>query len=439
MSAATDVVELTQRLVRIDTSNPPGRERAAVEALQLVLARPGIETVVRARDAERPNLVARVRGRGDAPPLLMYGHVDVVPVAGQTWTRPPFSGDVVDGVLWGRGAIDMKSAVAQMVGALIHAAEAASPPAGDIVFAAFSDEECGSEFGARFMVEHHAELFEGVRFALGEFGAVSLQFGDTRFYPIQVAEKQWCTVRLTAVGPAGHGSVPVRGGAVAALAEALVRLDAERLPVHVTSVAKAMVTGFADGMGGEAGARLRALLDPAAADAILDAAGPRMGLFDAALHNTASATQLSAATRPDAIPGAATAIVDGRIVPGSTPGELVDELRAVCGPAVEIEIVQAHQPGNPDPDMGLFDTLAAALTDEDPEGIPIPMLMPGMTDGRWLARLGIQSYGYTPLKLPPGFPLREVIHSPDERVPVESLVFGQNVLNRVVERYAAPA
>jgi acetylornithine deacetylase/succinyl-diaminopimelate desuccinylase-like protein len=436
--AGVDVVSLAQELIRLDTSNPPGRERGAIEHLAAVLSHAGVETTIVARDDERPNLVARIAGRGEAPGLMMHGHVDVVPAASQQWDHPPFSGEIVDGVLWGRGAIDMKSAVAQMAVAFIDAHQAAvrgKPPAGDIVFAALSDEEGGSANGARFVIDEHPELLGGVRYAIGEFGAASTEILGRRFYPVQVSEKQSCTLRLSVEGPAGHGSVPVRGGAVARLAQLLQRLDEQRLPVRICAVTRAMLDGIAAGLPAEAAVALRRLLDPATTDETLDAGGPAMAFFDAALHNTVAPTRLHGSSRVDAIPAAASADLDGRIVPGSTPEELIAELRDLCGPDVRIDLLDSQQPAVADPDLSLLPGLAASLREVDPDGVVVPMLLPGVTDGRFFTPLGIQCYGYTPLRLPGDYPLRELIHSPNERVPVDALRFGVEVLKRLLRRY----
>ena len=440
MSSPTspDVVELTQDLIRLDTSNPPGHERAAIEHLAGVLADAGIPSSMFALDPARPNLIAHVPGRGTAPGLLLHGHVDVVPTAGQTWRHPPFSAAVIDGELWGRGALDMKSALAQMAVAFITAATAESAPAGDLVFAAFSDEEAGSEYGARFMIEQHAELFDDVQYALGELGGISTHIAGHRFYPIQVSEKQWCVLRLTVRGRSGHGSVPVRGEAMARLGELLTRLDGDRLPVHLTAITRQTFAGIADSLDAQHALPFQTLLDPARADGVLEQGGRAMGLFDAALHNTVTPTMLSGSPRVDAIPGAVTVDLDGRILPGFAPVDLVNELQELCGPDVEIEVIETHPPARSDPDMSLFPTMQAALRDVDPYAVAVPLLLPGVTDGRFLSQLGIQCYGYTPLRLPPGFPLGELIHSANERIPVDALRFGAAVLTRMLQRYGRP-
>ncbi len=208
--------ELLQHLIRFDTSNPPGGERECIDWVSSLLEEIDCEVRILARDPERPNLIARLRGRGQAPPLLLQGHVDVVPARGE-WSHEPFAGDIAGGFVWGRGALDMKGGVAMMIAAFLRAAAAAEPPPGDVILCVLADEEAGSELGAEFLVNEHPELFEGVRHSIGEFGGFMMELGGVRFYPVMVAEKQVCWARATLRGPAGHASMPIRGGAMGRL------------------------------------------------------------------------------------------------------------------------------------------------------------------------------------------------------------------------------
>ncbi|HXH96611.1 MAG TPA: M20/M25/M40 family metallo-hydrolase, partial [Gaiellaceae bacterium] len=244
----TDVVELLQNLIRFDTTNPPGNEGGCVGYVQRLVEEAGVETRIVAADDARPNLLARVSGAGEAPPLLLYGHVDVVTTQGQRWTRPPFAGELVDGVVWGRGAIDMKGGVAMLVDAFLRAARGELKPRGDLILCVLSDEEAGGEAGAKFLVEEHPELLEGVRHALGEFGGARVKLVGQSFYPIQVAEKQLCSLLGRVRGPGGHGAIGVRGSAMGRLGRVLHRLDRGRLPVHVTPVTRAWIEAMADAL-----------------------------------------------------------------------------------------------------------------------------------------------------------------------------------------------
>jgi acetylornithine deacetylase/succinyl-diaminopimelate desuccinylase-like protein len=427
-------VELLQNLIRFDTSNPPGDEAGCVEYVNGLLRAAGFETSVLALDARRPNLIARLAGRGDAPPLLLYGHVDVVTTIGQDWTHPPFEGSLVDGYVWGRGALDMKGGVAMLLAAFLRARAGGLTPAGDVVLAILSDEEALGEFGAKYLVENHPEQFEGIRYALGEFGGFSLPVGGKRFYPIQVTEKQVCWMRATVRGPGGHGSLPMRGGAMARLADVLEKLDRGRLPLHVTPTARLMIEGIAAALPFPGSLLLRLLLHPRLAAPALRALGSRVQMFEPMLHNTVNATMVGGGVQVNVIPSEITLQLDCRLLPGYGPEGFIAELRSLIGDEVELEVIR-YDPGFADPDMGLFDTLAGVLREADPDGVPIPLLLTAVTDGRFFSRLGIQTYGFTPMKLPEGFNFQHVVHAADERIPAEAVTFGTDAVYKVLQRF----
>jgi acetylornithine deacetylase/succinyl-diaminopimelate desuccinylase-like protein len=430
-------VELLQRLIRFDTTNPPGNESACIAFIRETLAAAGIESSIFARDPGRPNLIARIRGRGEAPPLLLYGHVDVVTTAHQEWTHPPFGGEVADGHIWGRGTLDMKSGVAMFLAAFLRAhLERASLP-GDVIFCAVADEENTGEYGAKFLVNEHPEQFTGVRYALGEIGGFTTYFAGRALYPVMVAEKQSCFVTATVRGPGGHGSMPIRGGATAKLANFLSALDNHRLPVHITPSAERMISAIADALPGEAGERMRALLNPAYTDVMLNQLGPLAAGIDPILHNTASPTIIRGGEKINVIPSEIAVQLDGRILPGFTADDLVAELRALAGPDVEIAAPLSDTYQAIEPDMGLFATLAGILREADPNGTPVPMILTAVTDGRHFRRLGIQTYGFMPMKLPPEFEFTRMAHAADERIPVEAMAFGTDAVYQALLRFGA--
>ena len=418
--------KLLQKLIQFDTTNPPGNERACVEFIQGLLEEKGIRCELYARTPERPNLVARLKGRGEAPPLLLYGHVDVVTTAGQKWQYPPFEGRIEDGFIWGRGALDMKEGVAMQVSAFMRLHEEGFVPAGDVILLVLSDEEVGGEFGAKFMVEEHPAVFEKVRYALGEFGGFNITFGGKRFYPIQVAEKLICTLELVIRGNAGHGSTIVDGSASGKLAIVLDRLNNQRTPVHIPDTTRTMIEEMAESSSLLARLGMKALLRPSLTDWLLKKLG-RIGMtFMLMFHNTASATILRGGEKVNVVPSEITVTLDGRMLPGMKPEQFVKEIRALIGLGeddVEIRVVN-YEEGPQTIDMGLFDHLARSLKRADPEGIPVPLLLTAVTDGRHLAKLGIQSYGFIPLKLPEGFAFFDMAHNADERIPVEAVEFG---------------
>lgn len=426
--------QLLRQLLRFDTTNPPGNEAECLRFIQNTLAEAGIAATLLAKDTRRPNLVARLPGQGRAAPLLLQGHVDVVTTAYQNWRYPPFDAVEAEGYIWGRGALDMKGGVAMMLAAFLRAqAENTSLP-GDVILTLLSDEEVGGHYGARYLVEEHAHLFEGVRYALGEFGGFTMHLTGKRFYPIQVLEKQCCTVEVTLHGPGGHGSLPLHGGAMAKLGRLLQTLDTHRLPVHIVPMVEQMVTGIASALPEPLQGLLFQLLDPTSTNGILDTLGEVGAMLDALLHNTVNATIVQGGGQLNVIPGQVLLKMDGRLLPGFPPEQLLAELRALLGEEPEIKITYFDQ-GSAQADMGLYDILAEILRENDPYGVPIPYVMPAVTDGRFFSRLGIQTYGFLPIRLPAEFSFLSTIHAADERIPVEAVSAGAQAIFKVLQRF----
>jgi acetylornithine deacetylase/succinyl-diaminopimelate desuccinylase-like protein len=428
--------ELLRTLIRFDTTNPPGNERECILYLDGLLRDAGFETQVVGLDDNRLNLVTRLKGRGEAPALLMHGHVDVVTTAGQHWQHPPFLADLADGYIWGRGALDMKGGVAMMVAALLRAKAEGLQPAGDVVLAVVSDEEVGGAYGARYLVEQHAQLFDGVRYSIGEFGGFSVYIGGRKFYLVQVAEKQRCVLRGTIHGPGGHGSGPLRGGAMGKLGRVLSTLDTKHLPVHITPVAQAMLQTISEALPPPTNQAIAALLNPAMTDAVLEQLGPLSSTLNPILHNTASPTIVRGGDKINVHPSEIVLELDGRILPGFTPDDILAELHALLGDDIQIEALD-HEPGPPTSDMRLFETMAAILREADPEGIPVPYLLTGVTDARHFARLGIQHYGFNPLNLPADLDSARLPHAADERVTPEAVEFGAECVYALLQRFGS--
>lgn len=426
---------LLQTLLRFDTTNPPGHEIDCMRYLQGVLQAYNIPVTVLAKDPQRPNLIARLPGSGQAPPLLLQGHVDVVPTADQPWTVPPFAGLVNDGFIWGRGALDMKAGVTMMLAAMLRLKAEKITPRGDIVLCLLSDEEAGGQFGARFLVEEHPELFAGVKVALGEFGGFPLHLGGRKFYPIQIAEKLQCSMRVTVRGAGGHGSMPVRGQAMAKLGQVLTAIDKGRTPIHITPPVRLMLEGLAEAARPPANLILRQLLNPGRADAVLALLGPRLRVIEPLLRNTVSPTIIRGGHKINVIPSEATLDLDGRMLPGFKPAEMVAELRAIIGEDAEVEVLIFDPPAQGEPDLSQFSLLADTLRRLDPDGIPVPFVLPGVSDARFFARLGIQNYGFTPMNLPADFNFTATIHAADERIPVEAVHFGTEAMTQVLRNY----
>jgi len=427
-------VELLQNLIRIDTTNPPGKEAECIIYINELLKEAGFDTAFFAKEESRLNLIARLQGQDKAAPLMLYGHVDVVPTTKQAWTYPPFEAKIADGFIWGRGALDMKCGIAMMLAAVLRAKAEGLTPAGDVLLVILCDEEAGGEYGAKYLVENHSEQFAGIRYAIGEFGGYTAHVGAKKFYPIQIAEKQVCWIKATIRGPGGHGARPMRGGAMAKLADLLYRLDNRRLPVHITPVTRQMVEIIASNLSFPKKLIFRLLLKPFLTNRILRLLGEISQYFDPLLHNTINATIVRGGEKINVIPSEITVELDGRLLPGFSFDDMLTELKQLIGEEVELELLR-HDSNPAELNMGLFNTLASVLQKADPDGIPIPMLLPAFTDARFFSRLGIQTYGFTPMKLPIGFNFFEAIHAADERIPVEAMDFGAKAIYELLKRY----
>jgi acetylornithine deacetylase/succinyl-diaminopimelate desuccinylase-like protein len=426
------VVPLLQELLRFDTTNPPGNEEACVAHLESLLRSHGIDSERYERTPGRPNLVARHAGTRAQPPLLLYGHVDVVTTSGQRWTHPPFAGELLDGVVWGRGALDMKGGVAMLVRAFVDAAERNS--ATPLVLLVVSDEEDGGDDGMRFLTREHPELFAGIRHALGEVGGAKSWIGGRPFYGIQVAEKMLCWLRATIRGTGGHAATGADATAMARLGAVLQTLEHRQPPVRIVPVVREWFERMAAALPGDAARAAERLLDPATADAAARALGPRARPLTRVIRNTAEPTIVRGGEKINVIPSEIELQIDCRLLPGASPDDVIAELHELLGEDLELEVVR-HDAVDAEPDLDGFELLADVLRELDPEAAPVPTLLPGVTDGRFLAPLGIQSYGFLPLRLPEEFPYVGLIHNADERVPAAALEFGVEALGLAIERY----
>lgn len=423
-----EAVRRLQALLRIDTTNPPGREAAAAQYLAGLLRDEGLEPRLVAKDPERPSVLARLPGRGERGPLLLQGHTDVVPADPSEWTHPPFGGVIADGCVWGRGALDMKGTVIMQLTALALARRAGLRPAGDIIFCAVPDEEVGGDAGAKYLVEEHPELVRAER-ALGEVGGFTMHVGDARFYPIQVSEKVGCALEITVRGPSGHGSQPIRDGAMAKAGRVLEALTRSRLPLHVSPTSEAFVRALAG-----AQPALLGLLDPGRIDGVLAELGPQARMFEAILHNTATPTVIQGGSKSNVIPGAVTIRVDGRLLPGQDAEEFLAEVRALIGD--DAEVAYQHYPYHTEaPVDEFFRHLAGILEAMDPGAVAVPSLITAITDARFFALLGTPTYGFSPVKLDPSMPYWQLFHGADERIPIEGLQFGIDAIYRVIESW----
>jgi acetylornithine deacetylase/succinyl-diaminopimelate desuccinylase-like protein len=429
-----DPIQILQTLIRFDTTNPPGNEYLAIDWARETLAQAGIESTTLAKDPARPNLIARIKGRGDSPPLLLQGHVDVVTTRGQQWEHPPFGGEIHEDCIWGRGTLDMKGAVAMMMSAFLQAHHSQASLPGDVILCLLSDEEAGGDFGAKFLVDEHPEQFEGVRFALGEAGGFSLGIAGKVFYPIMVAEKQMCWMKITLHGSGGHGSMVHRGGTMAQLGKILSTLEKHALPLHLTPPVEDMFSGITSALAFPASAIMQLLLNPVTNGPVMKILGNSGTLFEPLFHNTVNATIVRGGDKVNVIPSEITLELDGRLLPGLAPELMRSELTALLGSGFDLEIVR-HDPGPAEADMSHFQTLVEIMKEVDPNGHPVPFVMIGVTDARHFSRLGIQTYGFTPMKLPASFNFASLAHGANERIPVEALAFGTQAIYQAMERF----
>jgi acetylornithine deacetylase/succinyl-diaminopimelate desuccinylase-like protein len=428
-TAQDEVVDICRDLIRIDTSNPgdhsgPG-ERDAAEHVAALLAGVGTEPHLLESHPKRTSVVARIEGQDQTrPALLIHGHLDVVPANAPDWRHHPFDGDIADGCLWGRGAIDMKDMDAMMLAVVRQRRREGRPPARDVVLAFTADEEAGGTWGARWLVDHHPDLFEGVTEAVGEVGGFSLTLGRQRLYLLQVAEKGMAWMRLTARGTAGHGSMIQPDNAVTELAEAIGRLGRHEWPVRLLPSVQAFLEGAAEALGIEFIRNDPGLL--------LSKIGTVSRIVGATLRNTVNPTVLKAGYKVNVVPQTATAEVDGRFLPGYED-EFYAELDRVLGPGVTREFIHTDIALETTPDGALYDAMTSALTAEDPQAKVIPYCLSAGTDAKSFSRLGVRCFGFTPLQLAPDLDFSGMFHGIDERVPVDGLRFGVRVLDRFLD------
>jgi acetylornithine deacetylase/succinyl-diaminopimelate desuccinylase-like protein len=423
-SAAEDeVVGLCADLIRIDTSNPTSVERPAAEYVAGKLDEVGLGSTLLESAPGRASVVARIAGADPSRgALLIHGHLDVVPADPAEWSVHPFSAELADGYLWGRGAVDMKDMDAMVLAVVRDWLRTGRQPPRDVVLAFLADEEAGGSMGAGWLVDKHPELFEGCTEAISEVGGFSLTVReDLRLYLVQTAEKGMAWLRLTARGRPGHGSMVHEDNAVVRLAEVVARIGRHEFPLVVTKP----VREFLDALSGAVGIEL----DPDDVETLLPRLGGLARLVGATLRNTANPTMLEAGYKSNVVPGVASAVVDGRFLPGQEQ-EFEDQLDELLGTGVTREWLAHHPAVQTSFDGPLVESMAAALRAEDPAAVPLPYMLSGGTDAKSFQRLGMRCFGFTPLQLPPGFDFAAAFHGVDERVPVDALKFGVRVLDR---------
>ena len=419
-----EVVSICQDLIRIPSVNygDRGDERAVAAYVAASLKEVGLDPELIISGENRVNVVVRIPGTDRARPgLVLHGHLDVVPADPVAWSVDPFGGEIKDGAIWGRGAVDMKDMDAMMLSIIRSWARTGYKPPRDIALVFFADEEAGGIFGSRWMVANRPDVFAGCDEAVSEVGGFSITLENgKRLYLIETAEKGIHWMRLIAEGVAGHGSMLNRQNAITELAESIARIGNHEWPVRTPKSVHELLEKVAEALGEE--------YDPENPDPMVAKLGPAARMIGATLRNTANPTMLEAGYKANVIPQSASAVVDGRFLPGLEQ-ELLDTVASLIGENVRIETVTFDKSLETSFDGPMVDAMCKAIIAEDPEAIPVPYCMSGGTDNKALAEIGIRGFGFSPLKLPPDLDFSALFHGVDERVPIDALLFGTRVLD----------
>ena len=429
MTLEEEVVKICQDLIRIPSVNfgeGRGDEKAVAEYVVASLAEVGITARIYESAPNRCNVIANIEGSDTSRPgLVVHGHIDVVPANADDWSVHPFAAEIRDGMIWGRGAVDMKNTDAMILAIIRKWARTGYKPPRNIVLAFFADEEAGMTYGSRWMAAQHPEVFAGCTEAISEVGGFSVTVGDgKRLYFVEAAQKGIHWMRLTATGRAGHGSMMNDENALTVISEAVAKIGRFEWPQRYTSTVKTLFTKIAEATGKS--------YDEKDLRPLLREIGPTARMIGATLQNTANPTMLDAGYKANVIPGSASAVIDGRFLPGYED-ELNTTIRSIIGPDITIETISRDIALEVNFEGDLVDAMCSAILTFDPEGIPVPYLMSGGTDNKALSELGIVGYGFSPLKLPADLDFMALFHGVDERVPISGLEFGVKVLENFLE------
>jgi acetylornithine deacetylase/succinyl-diaminopimelate desuccinylase-like protein len=420
----SDAISICQTLIRIPSVNygdGKGDEAAVAAKVVELLLEAGIDSEIFESAPGRCNVIAHIKGVDEKRPgLVVHGHLDVVPANADDWSVDPFSAEIKDGMIWGRGAVDMKNMDAMIIAIFrIWARKGIKPPR-NIVLAFFADEEAGSLFGSRWMVAKHPEVFKGCSEAISEVGGFSVTVaGDKRLYFIEAAQKGIHWMRLSASGRAGHGSMMNPENALTRLSEAVSKVGNYEWPQRYTKTVKVLLNKIAEVTGKK--------YDEKDLRPLLKEIGPMARMIGATLQNTANPTMLEAGYKANVIPQSASAVIDGRFLPG-LENELNQTIKEIIGPDITVETITHDIALEVDFEGDLVESMNRSILAFDPEGIPVPYLMSGGTDNKALSELGIIGYGFSPLQLPSDLDFMALFHGVDERVPVDGIKFGVNVL-----------
>ena len=424
-----ECISICQEMIRIPSVNfgdGVGDERAMADYVAKKLAEVGIDSELIVTGENRVNVVAKIVGVDqDRPGLVVHGHLDVVPASADDWTVDPFGGEIKDGYLWGRGAVDMKDMDAMILATVRAWKRSNYQPPRNILLVFFADEEAGSEYGSRYLVKNRPEIFEGYSEAISEVGGFSVTItGGHRLYFIESAQKGINWLQLKASGEAGHGSFINPKNSISKLAAAVARIGSYEWPQVETKTGRKFWSKIAELTGEK--------YDPANVRPLLKHIGGAARMMGATIQNTSNPTMLNAGYKANVIPQHATAVVDGRFLPGFED-DLINTVKKLAGDEIEVEVLVRDKALEVDFEGPLVDAMKAAIAKYDPEGIPVPYLMSGGTDNKALSDLGIIGYGFSPVRLPSDLDFFALFHGVDERIPIDGLRFGVKVLNEFLQ------
>ncbi len=437
-----EVITHLRNILRIDTRNPPGNEIRAARYIRDVLQQDGIASEIVGPSTDRGTIVARLKGDGSAPPLLLMSHTDVVAVEPEKWTHDPFAADIADGFVYGRGALDMKSMVTMELMTMLLLKRAGVPLKRDVIYMAAADEEVGGHEGAGWVVHNRPELIQA-EYGLNEGGGGGFEINGRRYYTVSTAEKGTARFRLRTTGKPGHGSMPHEDNAIIKLATLLSKLDGKQPPVHFTDTFRGYITGIASSQPPDIARLFLAVLhDEATADAAIDAL-PLEDILKLELRamarNTVAPTILKAGSQINVIPSQAEAFLDGRTLPGWTTEMYLGELQAIFGEDIDLDFIDPSIPLEADPASPLFELIKAVVEEHDPGATVVPTLLTGGTDAKHVAQLGTKVYGFAPELYIPGATDWTGVHGHDERIHIRAMQWGTRVLYDVVAQFAARA
>jgi len=429
-----EAVQFLRDLLRLDTTNPPGNEALAISYVEEKLTSAGLQPTIVEGAPGRPSLVVRVQGNGRGPSLLLDSHVDVVPAKAEEWTLPPFAAEDRDGNIYGRGALDMKQMTAMSLAVVLSVVRHQVELRGDLVMTAVADEEGGANLGAFYLVKEHPELVR-TDYALGEVGGMNMTIESQRLYPVQVAEKGLCWLKLTVRGEGGHGSMPRRGKSAARNIGRVVKiLDELRFPITPHPAAVGFLEAMASLSPITQATALRLVARGVGARNIIDnlvPAAKRPGL-EAMLSHTCQPTVVEAGSKINVLPTTGTVLADCRTLPGMSPEEMKITVAEAVGKLATVELVNGHRGHATPQDNPLYRQIVSTMARMDPGGLVAPYLMPGFTNGSAYAQLGTRYMGFTPVMLPATIDFSTLFHAPDERIPIEGFRWGVRTLHEVV-------